>query len=246
MRFGMGSALCAGVLALAWAGVASAEEDPLPPVAARPTSGTPSLLSARTLGEGQVMAAGGAGWPSLWVQLELAPTSTFNIGIRASLLYGSPVMALQPGVGAELAVPTRIHLFGEENIDIAVFVTPAITLGEAALVGEGPYVFAGSFGWSTRLEAGGLMSFQVLERLTVFFGVGGHVGFAHTPDAGGPEPFGAAFARLGIEGMISGDTMLFGQLDGGIGIGTSRGGQPLFGEAVPPLLRVALGAAYLF
>ncbi len=246
MRTGIGKGLCGGVLALAWTGIAAAQDEPLPPPEARPTSGTPSLLSARTLGEGQVMMAGAAGWPGLWVQLELTPTSTFNIGIRASLLYGSPIMALQPGVGAELAVPARIHLFGEDNIDIAVFVTPTITLGEGAVVGEGPYVYAGAFGWSTRLEAGGLMSVQVLERLTLFFGVGGHVGLAHTPDAGGPEPFGAAFARLGIEGMISGDTMLFAQLDGGIGIASARGGQPLFGEAVPPLLRVALGAAYLF
>ncbi len=242
----MGKAFCAGVLALAWSSVVTAQDDGLPPPTARSTSGTPSILGARTLGEGQVMMAGAAGWPSLWVQLELAPTSTFNIGIRASLLYGSPIMALVPGAGAELAAPMRIHLFGEDNIDIAVFVTPAVTAGQGSLVGEGPYVFGGSFGWSARVEAGGLLSIQVMERLTVYFGVGGHFGFAHTPDAGGPQPFGATFARAGIEGMISGDTMLFAQADGGIGISTSRGALPLFGDTVLPLLRVSLGAAYLF
>ena len=222
-------------------------QDPLPPPEARPTSGEASLLSARTLGTGEVMVAGAVGWPWLWIQLELAPTSTFNIGIRAAVLYGSPLMALQPGAGGELSVPTRIHLHGDENIDIAVFVTPAFTVGEAALVGEGGSVYASDLGWSTRLEAGGLFGIHLQERLTLYFGLGGHVGFVHTPGVGYLEAIGALFASAGIEGLISRDTMLFAKADGGAGIAPTRSGPVLFGQGtVPPLLRVSLGVAYLF
>ncbi len=236
--------LCA-VLLMASGGVASAQDD-LPPPEARPTSGEASLLSARTLGSGEVMMAGAAGWPWIWVQLELAPTSTFNVGIRGSLLYGSPLMALAPGVGGEIAVPVRIHLHGDENIDLGVFVTPAFTLGEGATVGEGGGIYGGDFGYSFRGEAGGLFSILVIPRFTIYFGVGGHVGFVHTPAAGNVEAIGAAFVRAGLEGLISRDTMLFASVDGGIGIAPSRAGLPLFGATVPPLLRVSLGLAYLF
>lgn len=222
---------------------AAAQE--LPPPEARPTSGEASLLGARTLGNGEVMIGGAAGWPWIWVQLELAPTPTFNIGLRGAVLYGSPVMALAPGVGGEVAVPMRIHLHGDDDVDLGVFVTPAFALGEAALAGEGGTVFAGDFGYSVRGEAGGLFSVRVMPRFTVSFGVGGHVGLVHTPAAGGVEPVGAAFASAGLEGLISRDTLLFAEVQGGIGIAPSRGGIPLYGETVPPLLRVSLGMAYL-
>jgi len=242
----MSKALASSLFVLLFASLASAQ-DPLPPPEARPTSGEASLLSARTLGTGEVMIAGAVGWPSLWIQLELAPTSTFNIGIRAAVLYGSPLMALQPGAGGELSVPTRIHLHGDENIDIAVFVTPAFTLGEAALVGEAGTAYASDLGWSSRLEAGGLFGIHVQERLTVFFGVGGHVGFVHTPAVAYVDVIGAIFASAGVEGLISRDTMLFGKVEGGAGIAPTRGGPVLFGQGtVPPLLRVSLGVAYLF
>ena len=242
----MSKALASSLYVLLFASLASAQ-DPLPPPEARPTSGEASLLSARTLGTGEVMIAGAVGWPSLWIQLELAPTSTFNIGIRAAVLYGSPLMALQPGAGGELSVPTRIHLHGDENIDIAVFVTPAFTLGEAALVGEAGTAYASDLGWSSRLEAGGLFGIHVQERLTVFFGVGGHVGFVHTPAVAYVDVIGAIFASAGVEGLISRDTMLFGKVEGGAGIAPTRGGPVLFGQGtVPPLLRVSLGVAYLF
>ena len=243
----MSKALASSLFVLLFASLASAQ-DPLPPPEARPTSGEASLLSARTLGTGEVMIAGAVGWPWLWIQLELAPTSTFNIGIRAAVLYGSPLMALQPGAGGELSVPTRIHLHGDENIDIAVFVTPAFTVGESALVGEtGAFASAGDLGWSSRLEAGGLFGIHVQERLTVFFGVGGHVGFVHTPAVAYVDVIGAIFASAGVEGLISRDTMLFGKVEGGAGIAPTRGGPVLFGQGtVPPLLLVSLGVAYLF
>lgn len=233
--------------ALSWLllGSSALAQDDVPPLA-RPTSGEASLLSARTLGTGEVMMAGAAGWPWLWVQLELAPSSTFNVGIRGALLYGSSVMALSPGVGGEISVPMRIHLHGDENVDVAVFVTPAFVFGEGATVGEGGMLYAGDFGYSVRGEAGGLFGIRLVPRFTLFFGVGGHVGFVHTPAAGGPEAVGAVFASAGVEGLISRDTMLFAEVQGGIGIAPSRLGLPVFGATVPPLLRVSLGLAYLF
>lgn len=232
-----------GVLSVA--GLASAQDEAPPPIA-RPTSGEASLLSGRTLGTGEVMMAAGVGWPGIWLQLELAPSSTFNLGIRAALLYGSPLMALVHGAGAELAVPMRIHLFGEGEVDVAVYLTPAVALGEAALSGEADTVWAGAFGWSSRLEAGGVIGVRLMPRLTFFAGLGGHFAVVHTPQAGGPEAVGALLARSGIEGLISRDTMLFAEVQGGLGFTPGRGGQPVFRESIPPLLRVSLGVGYLF
>jgi hypothetical protein len=224
---------------------AAQEADPLPPVAARPTSGEASLQSGRTLGTGQVMVAGAVGWPWIWAQLEVALTSSFNLGIRASLLYGSPVMALEAGAGGELSVPMRIHLHGEGDLDVAVFATPAFTFGEASTAGEGGTVFAGDFGWSSRLEAGGVIGWRAMEGLTLLAGAGGHAGFVHTPEVGDPEVVGALFARLGVEGLISRDTMLFAAAEGGVGFAPSRLGVNLFREPFPPFLRLSLGVAYL-
>ncbi len=209
-------------------------------------SGRVAGSSPYSVTESNAVDSRAAGWPWAWVQLELAPTSTFNVGIRAAVLYGSSLMALEPGAGGELSLPTRIHLHGDESIDIAVFVIPALTVGEAGIVGEAGSVYAGDLGWSSRLEAGGLFGIHVQERLTVYFGAGGHVGFVHTPAVGYVDMIGALFAKAGIEGLISRDTMLFGELQGGVGIAPTRGGQVLFRETAPPLLRVSLGAAYLF
>ena len=48
-----------------------------------------------------------------------------------------------------------------------------------------------------------------MERFTVLVGLGGQFGFVHTPAAGDPELIGGVLARLGVEGLISRDTMLF-------------------------------------
>jgi hypothetical protein len=221
------------------------DDDSLPPVAARPTSGEASLQSGRTLGTGEVMIAAAAGWPWIWAQLELALTSSFNVGVRAALIYGSPIMALEPGVGGELSVPMRIHLYGEGELDFAIYATPAFTFGEGATVGEGDSVYSGDFGWSSRLEAGGVLGFHAMEGVTLIIGAGGHVGFVHTPSVGDPEVIGAVLARFGVEGLISRDTMLFALAEGGVGFAPSRMGLNLFRESFPPVLRLSLGLAYL-
>src|SRR5687768_6384965 len=84
-----------------------------PETATRPTSGEASFLSGRTLGVGQALMAASLGWPGFWAQLELAPDSGINVGVRGAVVYGSPVMGLVAGAGGELSVPIRVHVFGE-------------------------------------------------------------------------------------------------------------------------------------
>ena len=158
--------------------------DDIPIASQRPTSGEASLLSGRTLGVGEVMVAAAAGWPWIWAQVELALTSSFNLGIRPALIYGSPFMALEPGVGGELAVPMRIHLYGEGDLDLAAFITPAFAIGEAAATaGEGGTVLAGDLGIGSRLELGARLGFRAMEGLTLLVGAGGHVGFVYAEAA---------------------------------------------------------------
>lgn len=243
MRYWLAVAL--GVLALGVASSAAAQDPDPPPVRARPTSGEPSLSSGRTLGVGETVIGAAAGWPWIWAQLELAPTSSFNLGIRAAILYGSPIMALEPGVGGELSAPMRIHLHGDGDFDLAAYVTPAFTFAEAAAVGEGGTIFGSDFGWASRLELGGVIGWRAMERFTVLVGLGGQIGFVHTPALGDPEVIGGVIARLGVEGLISRDTMLFAVAEGGLGFAPARGGLALFRDAFPPILRVSLGVAYL-
>lgn len=238
----------AAPIALAQDGDRSPEvEDDLPPVASRPTSGEASLLSGRTLGVGETMVAGAAGWPGIWALVEHALTSSFNLGIRAGVTYGSPVMGLDPGVGGELAIPMRIHLLGEGSVDFAVYLEPAFTGAEGASVGKAGTGFSGDFGWSSRLELGGLLGFHVAERLTLLVGLGGYIGFTHVPSAGGPSVVGGALAQLGVEGLISRDTMLFAVLGGGVGFADDPGpGDPVFDPGLTsPILRISFGLAYL-
>ncbi|MBX3274383.1 MAG: hypothetical protein KF729_29230 [Sandaracinaceae bacterium] len=239
------------LLALAFALVAppalAQDDGEPPPLHARPTSGEASLFSGRTLGVGETMVAGGVGWPGLFAMFQHAVTSSFNLGARAGLTYGSPMMALVPAVGAELGAPIRIHLYGEGDVDLAAYLEPVLALSEGAAAGELGTVYAGDLGWSSRLELGAVLGLRVQERLTLLAGAGGHVGFVHVPAAGDPTVVGAALARFGIEGLISRDTMLFAVIDGGIGFAADRGpGAPVFDAGlVSGLFRVALGLGYL-
>ena len=240
-------ALSFGLLALALPAAAQQPgEITPPPVSQRPTSGEASLLSGRTLGVGEVMVAGAAGWPGLWAQLEIALGSSFNLGIRASLVYGSPFMQLVPGVGGEISAPMRIHLFGQEDIDLAAYVTPTYAIGEAASIsGEGG-VYTGVLGMGSRLELGALVGWHVQDGLTLLAGVGGYIGFVYTEAVGTAEVIGGATLQVGVEGLISRDTMLFALAEGGLGIVPERGsGALLFGGGVPPILKLSLGVAYL-
>ncbi|MCC6877165.1 MAG: hypothetical protein IT378_22865 [Sandaracinaceae bacterium] len=230
-------------LALSWlAATASAQRVDLPELTERPTSGEPSLSSGRTLGTGEVLVAGGVGWPGIWAQATFAPSSDFNLGVRAGLVYGSPVMGFEPGVGGELQVPMRIHLLGTEELDFAVLVSPAFVLSQGTILGE-TGVFGSDVAWSARGDVAFLMGWRPQSRLTMVLGVGGNFGFVHTPGSGQVNAEGTFTGTIGLEGLISRDTMLFVLADGGAGVAPDRNGLPLF--PVRGIFRISIGAAYL-
>jgi hypothetical protein len=210
-------------------------------VADRPTSGDASLLSGRTLGTGEVMIAAFAGWPGAFVQLELAPSSIFNIGIRAGFLYGSGLMGLVTGYGGELAVPMRIHVFGERDVDIAIHVQPVVSLGSGTLFGE-QGIFGDHFGYGARLDLGARMGWEVDPRLTFVFGVDGGVGFSGV-DPSGPSAIGMILGVLGAEVLVARDFMLFVEAQGGYGFAPDRAGALYF--PAREVLRVVIGGAFL-
>lgn len=224
---------------------ASDEDLYAPPTGSRPTSGEASLLSGRTLGVGEVMLGAALGWPGLWAHLELAPSSDLNIGVRGGVVYGSPVMGLITGAGGELSVPIRIHVFGEGDIDVAVRVAPVLALGEGRLFGESQAgIFAADLGIASHLDVGARMAFRAVEHFTIFFGLDVGAGFSVIPDQGRPRPLGLFTAAFGVEALMTRDTMLFGEIQGGVGVSEPGTG----GVAVYPqqeILRVALGLAYL-
>ncbi len=204
----------------------------------RPTSGDMSILSGRTLGNGELSLAGGLGWPGIWAQLTLAPSSTLNVGVRGGVLYGSPVMGFETGVGGVVVVPVRVHLLGEGNVDVALLFEPTLALGEGALAGQ-TTVFADNFGLAAGGGAGAVAGLQVSDEVTFAFGALLEAWALHVFDGEGVDAAGAAVALAGVEALLSRDTMLFGELRAGGAVRPDR----LF--ATPFVFRLALGISYL-
>lgn len=212
-----------------------------PPEGDRPTSGDASLLSGRTLGTGEVMIAAALGFPGLWAHVEIAPSSGFNLGVRAGVLYGSPNMGLGIGGGGILEVPMRVHLWGEGNGDVALRLSPRIAVGEGALFGESG-IFARVFGLSTRLDAGVLLGWHPDPRVTLFVGADAGLGLSYV-EGTSVEPIGVFQGRLGVEGLLARDTMLFAELTAGGGLAPDRVGAPLYPDRFA--LGLSLGLGYL-
>ena len=205
----------------------------------RPTSGDMSLFSGRTLGNGETALAAGLGWPWLWGQITLAPSSTFNLGIRGLVLYGSPIMGLGSGVGGGASLPIRIWIGGTEKLDVSIAIEPGGAAGEGALAGQ-EATFADDFGWLVFGDAGVLLGMQLSEAVTLTLGALGEVAYVSVPDSSdGDHLVGGALAALGIEALMSRDTMLFADLRAGWGFAPSG----LFDGH--QILRVSLGLAYL-
>ena len=205
----------------------------------RPTSGDMSLLSGRTLGNGETLLAAALGYPSFWAELMLAPSSTFNFGFRGSVAIASPVMGFGTGVGGSFSVPIRLHLLGAGTLDIAAFFEPQVFAGEGALSGqmeESP--FANNFGFGVGGLVGAVAGAQVADAVTLILGLGGDVVYVSTEGVGG-ELVGTGIAFLGIEALMSRDTMLFVEARGGIGF------KPELLFEGPEVVRISLGLAYL-
>ncbi len=213
-----------------------------PPSLDRPTSGDASLLSGRTLGVGNVLIAAMAGWPGAYVQLELAPTSLFNVGIRGGFLWGSPIMGLQVGIGGELAVPMRLRVWGEHQVDLAIVVEPLFAVGPGNVYGEG--TLAGSFAYGARLDAGARIGWEADPHLTIFGGIMAGGGLSEVPQPrSSVQPLGVVYATLGAEILSSRDFLLFLRVDGGYGLAPDRAGLLYFADRA--FLRIVFGGAFL-
>lgn len=223
----------------------TAEDGWAPPTEApRPTSGEASFLSGRTLGTGEVMIAAALGWPGLWAHVEISPSSIVNVGVRAGVVYGSPVMGLIAGAGGELTVPVRIHLYGEGDLDVSLRLAPELSIGEGRLFGESlSDIRASDLGMSSRLEVGARIAWRVAERVTLFAGADVAPGISWV-DTENVHPIGVFTGTLGIEALMSRDTMLFAEATGGAGV--ADGGARLIGYyPQQEILRLSLGLGYL-
>ena len=204
----------------------------------RPTSDDISLISGRTVGNGEVVLAAALGWPGFWAEVLFAPTSRFNIGIRAGVTYGSPLLGLETGIGGEFSVPIRILLYGRNDIDVALFLRPFGVVGEGALVGQ-QATFRDDLGWAAGAEVGTRAGFHVTDAVTLAAGASVNAAYVDTPDATNSNGLVVGFAGiLGLEAVVSRKTMLFVELRGGYGIAPDG----LFENH--GLLSLALGVAF--
>ncbi|MFW5921549.1 MAG: hypothetical protein ACOCUS_06890 [Polyangiales bacterium] len=205
----------------------------------RPTSGDMSLLSGRTLGVDNTVIAAGLGWPGFWAQVELAPSSTFNLGIRGEVDYGSPIMGVGTAIGGGVSVPMRIHFYGEGSLDLAVGIRPLGVVGEGSTVGARD-VFSDDLGWGVGSEARLLLGYQASDDVTIGAGAGGGLYYVNVPDDDTHSDLvGSMLVSAVIEALMRRDTMLFAEIVAGYGFAPG----PLFdGNGV---VRVSLGVAYL-
>jgi hypothetical protein len=205
----------------------------------RPTSGDMSVLSGRTFGTDQTVLAAGLGWPGFWAQVLLAPSPRLNVGIRADVLYGSPIMGVGTGVGGQLSVPIRLHVFGQDTLDLAVQVRPYAVTGEGSTVGE-KGLFSSEVGWGAGAEAWALLGYRASDIVTLAAGLGGSGGYVDVPDSDqGGDGVGTLLVRAGVEALMARDTMLFAEVVGGYGLAPDR---RFDGHGV---VRVSLGVGYL-
>ena len=224
--------LVSAVVALGWLSAAAAAS-----AQSRPTSGDMSLISGRTVGNGEVVLAGALGWPGFSAEAMFAPTSRFNLGVRLDVNYGA-LAGIGIGIGGGLSVPMRLHLYGSGHIDVAAFARPFILLGEGSQVGEGG-AFSDSFGWGGGLEAGLRLGFQPSDTVTLAAGAGGLFAVVGVPDTSrGAKVLGGPAGMLGLEILMSSSTMLFIEAWGGYVF------RPTNRFDGPAYLRLALGLAF--
>ncbi|MCB9620077.1 MAG: hypothetical protein H6724_11595 [Sandaracinus sp.] len=202
----------------------------------RPTSDDISLFSGRTVGNGDVVLAGGIGWPGVFAEALFAPTSRFNLSIRVDVDWGSPLMGFSTALGGQLSLPMRIHLYGEDDIDLALALRPFGMIGEGAMVGQ-EGVFSDDLGGGAGLEAGVRAGFHVSDAVTLATGAFFEGAFVRTRGAGSDGTF--SFGLLGaVEAVMSRSTMLFFAVGGGFGIASGD----LFERH--GIVRLHLGLAY--
>lgn len=206
----------------------------LPP----PTSGDPSVLSGRTLGTHQVLLAAGVGWPGFWAEVLFSPGRSLDVGVRGDVLYGSPLLGFGTGIGGEVSIPIRLHLWAAGDKDFSIAPRPFLALGDGSLVGE-QGVFTDAFGYAIGLSLEGLLGAQVSDAVTLTAGAGTQGAYASVPDdsASGDVVF-SFYAVGGLEAIFGGTTLLFARVQGGYGLAPSR----LFDSHAD--FRISFGVAY--
>lgn len=204
----------------------------------RPTSDDMSILSGRTVGNGDIVIAAALGWPGFWAEIVFAPTSRFNIGFRGAVDYGSPLMDLETGIGGDVSIPMRLHLYGRNDIDVAAVLRPLAIFGEGALVGQRS-TFADNFGWGVGAEGGMRAGFHVSDAVTLAAGALVTIVYVDTPDAARSNGIVSTFAAVAaVEALMSRRTLLFAELVGGYGVARDE----LFADH--GVLRLSLGVAF--
>lgn len=205
-----------------------------------PTSGDLSVLGGRTLGRGETAIAAGTGWPGTWGQVTFAPRSTLNVGVRASLLYGSPIMGFGTGIGGEVSMPVRLHLLGRGRWDLAMTARPLVITGRASLVGAEASLFEDDFGWAVMFEKGLVAGWQATDAVSLVLGVMTTGGVVGIPEADRTRFAFHALGVLGTELLLARDTLLFLHLEGGGGL---SGGDVFPRQGI---LRATVGFAHMF
>lgn len=210
---------------------------------AGPTSGAASILSGRTLGAGRTVVAAAAGWPGVWAELALAPASEINVHVRGTFLYGGPFMGLIEGLGGELAIPVRVHVLGDGQIDLAVRITPRLAIGEGRLFGEREGL-GGTLSGGFVVDVHGVMGFALDPNVTLIAGLGGGAGGSLVDRSSVGAAWVARVAgEIGVEALLARDFMLFAHVEGGYGFAPDRSGLPFYPQR--EVLSVSLGAAYV-
>jgi hypothetical protein len=212
---------------------------PLTVSADGPSSSSISVVGARTLPSNSQLIAAELGWPGAYAALHMAAGSRLSLAFRGGLNYGSPFMSFAAGLGAQLETQARLHIYGHDNVDLALSLAAGGVVGEGALAGEtGTYKDNLAFG--AYVDPGLLASFAASRALTLTGGVFGSFAYVTVPDRN-IEPshlLGGVGVKLAVEALLSRDLIMFTQLTAGAGLRES--GQ--FNNHT--VLRLSLGAAY--
>lgn len=171
----------AALTCLAWAPPAQSQRR-------GPTPGGVDIWGARTLSPGQHAISVGGGWPSAFVQYDLAPSQNFGLGLRGDLYYGSPYYGFDTALGLGFYVPMRIHLYGRNKIDMGLGLRPGITIGEGELFIDHQF-YENDFGFGLHLgDPAFLFSITPIPSLTVFARAELQIVLVIGPDADGADP----------------------------------------------------------
>jgi hypothetical protein len=178
-----------------------------------------SLLSGRTLAEGHRAVTANIGYPGIAIGGYGSPSDNFDIGLLGRFLYGSPIMAFPTGgVGFDVNVPMRIHLFGSGTTDVALALSPRAFLGRAVLVGaDGSDEAEDDLGLSFGGQAGVRVGHLFLSKLTLAWGVSGSVDYLMVPTTDAGDVVGTVTGMLGLETLLTRATMFFIEIEAGYG-----------------------------